>query len=804
MNKGNSNRIKKGLILFPAIFFALALPTAAWKSRTHVHLAMAAMADAVDDGKVTINLVNFKTGEVEGILGEYLVDPLVLSALRSFPAQYRAGAIGPDAYPDLITGQQGIHPDNSGRSASGGVTSDAWLQHIWHPGLHPPEPGDNPLAIKAFTTGFFTHAAGDLFGHAFVNNYSGGVFDVVLNAIRHIYLESYIDIRTPTTLYVGSEDDFFDISIDYVKGFIYKYLLTGPLMGETGPDDIETDPDWLFIYSPPRLFAHLRGWVDGRVKALENNTLKYLQYRYYKYWRDDIDDGLKAWIDVWHKFAETIALNKYGSDWTLFTIAANSWWMNHLPSMLGAPDLIANQFGATAAEIEAITNFIRDELPTDYIDMCDAIRLEGSDYFLDKIFGVKMDELKSWILVPQTKFNLIMGDEPGNPGERITIREFNKNVLQIADTGYFDLDEKYDWEQIPAMYNSVTMMKLLMISQAGIIQMAEDLKTREIADDTAAARIKTASNKPLILGFIKSLDGDPFLPLEKDPEPWSVKDMVLAGADPCIYKKIFMEQRGQPRNLHIPDDFESQRASIEACDVDLCYEIDVEEDSADPSLLIEECYLFYPLDGDAEAYGEGPAGQMHGTTATENRFDEADRALYFDGSSYIDVGGLGSLQSYSVAFWVNPEVYEDHRNVFSLGGLTSRSDRFRAEFHDNWFDQKFTAFFGKGHGPKLYKTVGIKDTDHIPVGRWSFVVMTHEQTNNENRLYIDGRLIGSVTQEVVLPNPRLNIGVGYAKAPQRYFKGKIDDFYLFDRVITPLEIMVLFKGSGKNPVKPAE
>lgn len=203
---------------------------------------------------------------------------------------------------------------------------------------------------------------------------------------------------------------------------------------------------------------------------------------------------------------------------------------------------------------------------------------------------------------------------------------------------------------------------------------------------------------------------------------------------------------------------------------------------------------YFPFNGSADdESGNGNDGTAYGATLTEDRFGNPQSAYYFDSNSYIDVGRVGALQSFSVSFWVQPEVYENHRNVFGLGGLSSKSDRFRAEFHEDWLGDKFTAFFGVGHGPENYETVGVQDESYLPVGEWGFVVMTHNHQTDENQLYINGVLIGTVEQEVLLPSPTLTIGVGYSTDSERYFKGKIDDFTIYNGVLPESEIQALYE-----------
>lgn len=58
--------------------FSNASAALAWKPTTHVYLAEQAMADAIDDGKITIYKVNYQTGKV--ILR--VIHPLKLEIMR--------------------------------------------------------------------------------------------------------------------------------------------------------------------------------------------------------------------------------------------------------------------------------------------------------------------------------------------------------------------------------------------------------------------------------------------------------------------------------------------------------------------------------------------------------------------------------------------------------------------------------------------------------------------------------------------------------------------------------------------------
>ena len=183
-----------------------AVPAGAYKPYTHNWTASSAYDDAVDDCQVTINDA------------EYPVIPEVCAAIDEYPAHYNAGVIGPDGFPDLAFGQSVIHPEYTGK----------WLRHLYEAAWarwSSTGPTAENKQILAFTYGFLTHAAGDLWAHTLVNEFADGVFPGVFDmieevqngevdddgqrqlteiALRHIIVEGYIGDATPG--YDGNDD----------------------------------------------------------------------------------------------------------------------------------------------------------------------------------------------------------------------------------------------------------------------------------------------------------------------------------------------------------------------------------------------------------------------------------------------------------------------------------------------------------------------------------------------------------------------------------------------------------------------
>lgn len=217
-----------GAALFSTVLAVPAtMPAEAFKPYTHISSAQPALADVRDDGKVTID------GR------EYDVRDEVVAALDAWPSYYQAGVIGPDGFPDLTFGQSQIHPEQTGK----------WLRYLlteaWAAQTDPAYSADERGQILAFTYGFLTHAAGDMWAHTFVNDFAHGIFPAVGEivtdvdkaeiALRHTIVEGYIGDATGgydgnpdrTTLPDGdvSDDSTPGIAFDAPREWIYDKLV---------------------------------------------------------------------------------------------------------------------------------------------------------------------------------------------------------------------------------------------------------------------------------------------------------------------------------------------------------------------------------------------------------------------------------------------------------------------------------------------------------------------------------------------------------------------------------------------------
>ena len=152
----------------------------AFKVDTHVWVGQQIINDLLPDGKVTI--------PIDSVPYDFTVDPTITQAIINNPDVYRMGNIGPDAFPDIITGQSVVHPGHPN-----GWKTDDWLKWL--------TTNAATAQDRAFAYGYLSHAAADVFAHTYVNQYAGDTFDIFDNELdveaRHIVLEQYISSRTP-------------------------------------------------------------------------------------------------------------------------------------------------------------------------------------------------------------------------------------------------------------------------------------------------------------------------------------------------------------------------------------------------------------------------------------------------------------------------------------------------------------------------------------------------------------------------------------------------------------------------------
>ncbi|MEO0248411.1 MAG: hypothetical protein ABIN58_02485, partial [candidate division WOR-3 bacterium] len=241
---------------------------------------------------------------------------------------------------------------------------------------------------------------------------------------------------------------------------------------------------------------------------------------YLKAWKEDIDKGLRAWPDFGRRMGETIFFCRE-PDMDAAKAAAQDFMIKYGLSMCGAPDAVGENLALSKQVWEMVPKQIRDTI--------DLFQTDPVVFFLEKAWGLTWDYLKR----PEVHFDAVMNNPPG---ARTTLQAFNRDALKIRDAGS-STGETYDWLNIPAMVNTVTMTKLTWLSEAGLRKLLEDLEERGDTSNTMTPLITIdAARLPSILGFISSLDHS---------DQWCAGDKLLFVQDPCVYRKLFVRQLGE-------------------------------------------------------------------------------------------------------------------------------------------------------------------------------------------------------------------------------------------------------------------
>lgn len=552
-------------------------PALAWKPKTHIYLAEEVMRDAVADGKVALYETDYASGRIVGVLGEFEVDAKVLAALKAAPKQFRAGVLGPDAYPDIVTGQTTIHPAESLAIDAGAGGSNAWLTHVWREGF---TKSTDPR-VNAFAVGYLTHAAGDVFAHTFVNHFAGGEFMLFpdpQNAIKHLTLEGYVGKRTPTTVNAfattvvtsGSpcnQRKRDDLGLDSVGCGQTRANINAPVtQADTSIAGVESfvlqqmtvvAPGSLLetkLYqgagtakSIPYIFSMLRNGLSRDVAdydrirmskwgpdRLAYSTLNGPAAEYKRAWVKDIDDGLSAWPGVSHELAKALVYNESGADLSRAEAVINGYVRDHLLSMAGAPDAVVMTANAISDVISAI-------IPLPLKNAMNALMRAPLDFLVTSATGKSPTEWADYLKNPETHFDEVMtrpgGGHDGEQAQAVTLATFNRDHLKIDDQGYGNPSLKWKIDDLPAAFNTVQLTKMLMLGDVGMDRLRETLRARQA--DTA----QPSDNA--MLGWVSSLDHG---------NQWQGLRTAKAGASPqpffaanggAAYQKLLLKVTGE-------------------------------------------------------------------------------------------------------------------------------------------------------------------------------------------------------------------------------------------------------------------
>lgn len=248
------------------------------KSKGHIYMANLLMKEMKEKGTVTI-----------GNFGTYSVPSDMKNAILEAPKAFRAGAVGPDFYPDMLIGQATIHPSNSGK----------WLTIMEKELLKTSKNSAEWSSAYAFYLGYMMHYANDMWTHDYINGWAGGSFPSLSDipkssksaavAIRHVLVETYIDHKVPQT-----ESMEIEAPID----FIYRCF---------------SSKEARACYDDQNVLNYLLKYRDEVNELASDSSIRMLDvFNYFPSWKKQLDTAIKEWLKTWNKVAKDLLQDEGG------------------------------------------------------------------------------------------------------------------------------------------------------------------------------------------------------------------------------------------------------------------------------------------------------------------------------------------------------------------------------------------------------------------------------------------------------------------------------------------------------------
>lgn len=213
----------------------------------------------------------------------------------------------------------------------------------------------------------------------------------------------------------------------------------------------------------------------------------------------------------------------------------------------------------------------------------------------------------------------------------------------------------------------------------------------------------------------------------------------------------------------------------------------------------QDLVAYYPFNGNADdESGNGHHGTVFGSTLTTDRFGNAESAYYLNGTSadYIDIAdtffNIG-WQEYTISLWFNSESLSQ-----SMQTLINTNPHNGICLSFNYqLDHNITYHVNSDpQNPTWDIFLNQKSShDNFQINTWYHVVF--QKQNNTYRLFING-ILDTLQSSAIIPinyDCGIRIGKVTVSSPE-YFKGKLDDYRIYNRHLSDAEIQELYHEGG--------
>ncbi|MCX7836044.1 MAG: LamG domain-containing protein [bacterium] len=201
---------------------------------------------------------------------------------------------------------------------------------------------------------------------------------------------------------------------------------------------------------------------------------------------------------------------------------------------------------------------------------------------------------------------------------------------------------------------------------------------------------------------------------------------------------------------------------------------------------------YYPLDGNCgDSSGNGRHGTLNNTTIVADRFNQTNRALYFNGAnSYAELGDYFNYPYFSLSLWVMP----DSTQVRWADILENAHTNDRSWNIQQAYDYSNEMSFGVCINPRATDS----PIDTLQPKVWQHLVCIKDSLHTW--MYINGVLADSATHlgpTIYDGTQQLGLARWYTNGYRtRFWKGAMDDVRLYNRPLSRNEVVALYRERG--------
>jgi len=199
--------------------------------------------------------------------------------------------------------------------------------------------------------------------------------------------------------------------------------------------------------------------------------------------------------------------------------------------------------------------------------------------------------------------------------------------------------------------------------------------------------------------------------------------------------------------------------------------------------------VWLPMDGNADdATGNENNGIIYGTEPTTDRFGNGNKAIYFDGQDYIDLGtgnfGFDATNEFTITLWINM-----HENLATTFDPIIDKGQWNEPFYFD-IDQGSKIRSGVRTSTTYYLTANTP----LTLNEWTHVAMTYK--DGERAIYMNGIAENADAPTGTLATSNKPTYIGRLPNAENYFRGDMDDLKIYNRALSSAEIMGIYNDTS--------